>query len=316
MLARTADNLFWLARYMERADYLARLLQVAGYMNSVRVDGERNSEWESALVAAGADESFFAKHEQAEEATVVDFLAFDADNPSSIVNCIQTARRNARAARAAITTDMWEAVNSASQELVNNVANHVGANQRASFLEAVKSSVGLFHGVTANAMLRLDGFHFIRVGQFLERADNTARLLDVKYHVRLPEVSDVGGVVDYYQWLAILRAVGARRAYRVLFKAQVDPAQVAELLITREEFPRSLAYCYRQITVHLDAIHVQHPQRSAEAKRQAHSVFADLRYARVQQIITAGLHEYLTDLIERTEVLGIEVADGHLFQGR
>jgi uncharacterized alpha-E superfamily protein len=316
MLARTADNLFWLARYMERADYLARLLQVAGHMNAVRVDDDRNSEWESAIVAAGDGDAFFAKHDAADEAAVVDFIAFDTDNPSSIVNCIETARRNARAVRTALTADMWEAVNATWQELGSYRAMPLDEDKRTEFLDWVKARVGLFHGVCSNAMLRRDGFHFSRVGQFLERADNTARLLDVKYHVRLPQVSDVGGVIDYYQWLAILRVVGARRAYRVLFKGHVEPARTAELLIIREEFPRSLAFCYQQITLHLDAISSQDPQRSAEAKRQAHSLYADLRFSSVERIIASGLHEYLTDLIDRNETLGAEIADGHLFQGR
>jgi uncharacterized alpha-E superfamily protein len=181
------------------------------------------------------------------------------------------------------------------------------------FLDWVKARVSLFLGIVSNAMLRLDGFRFARVGVFLERADNTARLLDVKYHVRLPTVTDVGGVVDYYQWLAILRVVGARRAYRVLFKGPVQPAHVAELLIIREEFPRSLAFCYQQITQHLDAIVSQEPRAAAEAKRQAHSLYADLRFGRIDQIIGNGLHEYLTDLIERTERLGAQIAKGHLF---
>lgn len=316
MLARTADNLFWLARYMERADYLARLLQVAGHMNAVRVDDDRNSEWESAIVASGSRDAFSARHDSADEASVVDFLAFDADNPSSIVNCIETARRNARAVRTALTADMWEAVNATWQELAAFRATPLDEDRRTEFLDWVKARVGLFHGVCSNAMLRRDGFHFSRVGQFLERADNTARLLDVKYHVRLPSVSDVGGVIDYYQWLAILRVVGARRAYRVLFKGQVEPARTAELLILREEFPRSLAFCYQQITLHLDAIRSQDPQRSAEAKRQAHSLYADLRFSGVERIIVDGLHEFLTDIIGRTETLGAEIADGHLFQGR
>jgi uncharacterized alpha-E superfamily protein len=153
----------------------------------------------------------------------------------------------------------------------------------------------------------------VRIGQFLERADNSARLLDVKYHVRLPSVDDVGGVVDYYQWLAILRVVGARRAYRVLFKGQVEPARVAELLVTREEFPRSLSFCYAQITQQLDAIRSQDPQRTAEAMRQAHALHANLRHARVERIIAGGLHEYLTDVIEHTEVLGAEIAEAYLF---
>jgi uncharacterized alpha-E superfamily protein len=299
MLARTADNLFWLARYMERADYVARLLQVAGQMNAVRVDGERSSEWQSAIVAAGCESAYFEKYENADEAHVVEFLTFDTGNPTSIVNCVETARRNARAVRTALTADMWEAVNATWQELGNYRSAPDDEDTRNQLFEWIKSRVGLFHGVSSNAMLRRDGYHFSRVGQFVERADNTARLLDVKYHVRLPSVDDVGGVIDYYQWLAILRVVGARRAYRVLFKGQVEPAQVAELLVMREEFPRSLAFCYRQITEHLDAISSQDPQRSAEAKRMAHSLYADLRFARIDRVIREGLHEYLTDLVER-----------------
>jgi uncharacterized alpha-E superfamily protein len=313
MLARTADNLYWLARYMERADYLARLLQVAGHMSAVRVDASHSNEWESAIVAAGCRESYFEKHARADEATVIQFLAFDRDNSSSIVNCIETARRNARAVRTALTADMWEAVNASWQELSSYRAEAMDADRLAEFLDWVKARVGLFHGVCSNNMLRRDGFHFTRVGQFLERADNTARLLDVKYHVRLAQVSDVGGVVDYYQWLAILRVVSARRAYRVLFKGVVEPARVAELLITCSVFPRSLTFCYQMITQHLDAIESQDPQLAAEAKRQANSLYADLRYANVDTIIEKGLHEYLTQLIERTAELGAQIARGHLF---
>lgn len=313
MLARTADNLFWLARYMERADYLARLLQVAGHMSTVRVDSSHNSEWESAIVAAGCRDTYFEKHAAADEATVIQYLAFDRDNSSSIVNCIETARRNARAVRTALTADMWEAVNASWQELDSYRAESMDADRLAEFLDWVKARVGLFHGVCSNNMLRRDGFHFTRTGQFLERADNTARLLDVKYHVRLGQISDVGGVVDYYQWLAILRVVSARRAYRVLFKGVVEPARVAELLITSSVFPRSLAFCYQQITQHLDAIESQDPRLAAEAKRQANALYADLRYANVETIIKNGLHEYLTQLVDRTAELGGQIAKGHLF---
>lgn len=313
MLARTAESLFWLARYMERADYVARLLQVAGHMSAVRVDSDRRSEWESAIIASGGSVPYFAKHATIDEVSVIDFLAFDRDNPSSIANCIDTARRNARAVRTALTTTMWDAVQGAWQELPRFRDAPKNADLLNDFLEWVRVRVDLFHGVCSNSMLRRDSFYFLRTGQFLERADNIARLLDVKYHVRLPQVSDVGGVIDYYQWLAILRVVGARRAYRVLYKGRVEPAQVAELLITRSVFPRSLAFCYQQITHHLDAIEDQDPARVAEAKRCAHSLYADLRYASVDRIIESGLHEFLTDVIERTEALGTQIAVGHLF---
>lgn len=312
MLARTAGDLFWLARYMERADYVARLLQVAGHMNAVRVDKNLTSEWESAIVAAGCEETYPPGQAQ-DEASVIHFLAFDRNNPSSIVNCIEIARRNARSVRTNLTTEMWEAVNVTSQELAGFTGAPLNADRLSDFLEWVKTRIGLFHGVCSNGMLRRDSFHFIRTGQFLERADNTARLLDVKYHVRLPNVSDVGGLVDYYQWLAILRVVGARRAYRVLFKTQVEPLHVAELLISRREFPRSLAFCYEQITQHLDGIRAQDPKMSTEARRQAHSLFTNLRFARMEKVLRDGLHEYLTDVVDRTEALGTEIAKGHLF---
>lgn len=313
MLARTADNLFWLARYMERADYLARLLQVAGHMSSVRVDLAESNEWESAIVAAGCQDGYFAQYEKAEEASVIDFLAFDRNNASSIVNCIETARSNARAVRTALTADMWEAVNASWQELSAWRETSMDAGHLTEFLDWVKLRVGLFHGVCANNMLRRDSYHFTRTGQYLERADNTARLLDVKYHVRLPKVTDVGGVIDYYQWLAILRVVSARRAYRVLFKGLVEPARVVELLITSSVFPRSLTFCFQQITQHLDAIKDQDPHLAADAKREANSLYADLRYAQADTIIREGLHGYLTQLIERTSVLGAKIAKGHLF---
>ena len=313
MLARTAGDMFWLARYMERADYVARLLQVAGHMSAVRVDDSANSEWESAIVAAGCEEGYFAAREAADEASVVQFLAFDRGNPSSIINCIETARRNARSVRTSLTTEMWEAVNVTYQELAGFTGAVLDADRLAEFLEWVKARVGLFHGVCSNGMLRRDNFCFLRTGQFLERADNTARLLDVKYHVQLADVSEVGGLVDYYQWLAILRVVGARRAYRVLYKGRVEPIHVAELLIVRAEFPRSLAFCYEQITTHLDALTAQDSRLAAESMRNAHAMYAHLRFARADQIIASGLHEYLTDVIDRSHALGVEIAEGHLF---
>ncbi|MBD8525120.1 alpha-E domain-containing protein [Pseudomarimonas arenosa] len=313
MLARIAENLFWLSRYMERADYLARLLQVAGHMSAVRPDADSDSEWQSAIVAAGAKDSFFPER-QANEASVVDYLAFDPANTSSIVSCIETARRNARAVRTALTREMWEAVNGTWLEL-RDFKRGLEQDSAIEFLEWVKARVGLFQGVYANTMLRMDGFHFARLGQFLERADNTARLLDVKYHVRLPRVEDVGGVVDYYQWLAILRVVAARRAYRVLFQGKVQPPQVAELLILRPEFPRSLLFCYQRITEHLDRIEGQDPKRVAEAKQAAHGLHVQLRYGSIETVMEQGLHEYLSDIVDRTAELGGEIARSHLFGG-
>lgn len=313
MLARTAESLYWLARYVERADYVARLLQGAGHMSAVRVDADRSSEWESALVASGCHHDFFKDNEAATAEAVIAYLAFDGNNPSSIVSCIGTARRNARTVRTALTADMWDAVNSTWLELREFDFKAMDDDGLTAFLDWVKARAGLFNGVYASTMLRADGFHFARLGQFIERADNTSRLLDVKYHVRLPSPDDVGGVVDYYQWLAILRVVAARRAYRVLFKGSVTPIQVAELLILRPEFPRSLVFCYEQITAQLDQIQGHNPKRSAESKRLAHSMYAQLRFGRMDHIFRGGLHEYLTDVITRNDELTGEIAKAFFF---
>jgi uncharacterized alpha-E superfamily protein len=311
MLARIASNLFWLSRYMERADYLARLLQVAGHMGAVRPERDSVSEWESAIVAAGAEETFAGRFTPGEEA-VVEHLAFDTQNPSSIVSCIETARRNARAVRTALNTEAWEAVNGTWMEL-RQFSPNLSQDERIRFLDWVKARVGLFQGVYANTTLRMDSYHFFRIGQFLERADNTARLLDVKYHVRLPRAEDVGGVIDYYQWLAILRVVAARRAYRVLFQGRVEPSHVAELLVLREEFPRSLRFCFQRIVEHLERIEAQDPRRVADAKQLAHSLHIRLTYSSIDKVFETGLHEFLSDLIDRTAELGGAIARAHHF---
>lgn len=312
MLARTADGLYWLSRYMERADYVARLLQVAEHMSAARVDGSGYSEWESAIIASGTSDAFFEVHEQATPETVTSWLAFSDRNPSSIASCIRTARANARAVRTALTTDAWEAVNGSWHEL-RGFEPGLRGGELSRFLDWVKTRTGLFQGVCASTMLRKDGLHFSRLGQFLERADNSARLLDVKYHVLLPTSDEVGGLLDYYQWLAVLRVVGARRAYRVLFEGRISAQCVAELLILRPQFPRSLVYCFEEITGDLDAIISQDPRRTAEAKRQAHSTYAQLKFGRIEDIMEQGLHEYLTDFIARNDRLGTEIARGHLF---
>lgn len=313
MLARTAENLFWLTRYMERADHVARLLEVAGRMNAVRVDAERRSEWESAILASGVEDGYLAAHRTFERESVVHYLTMDLGNPSSIANCVEAARHNARSARSALTSDMWETVNTLWQELAQYQGGLLNTVQLVRLVSGVKAQVSRFQGVTATAMLRRDGFHFARIGQFIERADNTARLLDVKYHVRLPSVADVGGVVDYYQWLAILRAVDARRAYRALYQGRVQTAHVAELLISRLEFPRSLAYCYQAITYHLDAISDRDPRLAAESRRRAHILYSILRFAQAERIVADGLHEFLSDVIARTAVLARKIGEGHRF---
>lgn len=313
MLARTAENLFWLARYMERAEYVARLIQVAQRLTGTTASNGDANEWHSAIVAAGCEEGFVARHgEEVTPEAAIDYLVRDPENSSSILSCFETARRNSRSVRTALTADMWDAINTTWLEVREfDVEALLRAENLTRFLEWTKERAGLFNGAYANSMLRNDAFYFTRLGTFIERADNTARILDVKYHVLLPQEAKVGGVIDYYQWASILRAVSALRAYRWVYPGRMHPWQVAELLILRPELPRSLLFCFEQITANLDLIGQGHG-RPTEAQRLAGQMYAKLRYARIDDIFQEGLHEFLTEFIDSTIVLGQEVGKQYL----
>lgn len=306
MLARTAANLYWLARYLERADYTARLLQGAAHLSAMRVDADRESEWAAALEASGSALAIPGALD------VVRHLAFDTGNPSSIISCIETARRNARAVRTALTVDMWDAVNGAWLELRSFDPARMDEDRLTAFLDWVKARTGLFHGVYASTLLRTDGFRFTRLGQFVERADNSTRLLASRMPPVLPAANEVPALDDAAA-LAVLRVVGARRAYRVFYKGRVAPRPVAELLLLRPEFPRSLVYCFEQITQQLAEIRGQDPHRSAEGKRLAHLMYAQLRFGRIDDVLAEDPGRRLRELIGRIGQLGGEIAAGHCF---
>jgi len=314
VLARTADSLFWLARYMERAENVARILQVGHRMASMARSLENPSnEWESTLAATGCSVGFHAKHgKNADTRVVIDYLVQDRDNPSSIVSCFETARRNARTVRTALTADMWEALNDTWLGTRGMVASDFEPGRVVEFLDWVKHRSLLFHGAYANTMLRNSAYYFTQLGTFVERADNTARILDVKYHVLLPTAEAVGGVLDYYQWQAILRAVAAVRSYHWVYHDRLRPWYVAELLILRPEMPRSLRSCYAQITRYLDLLAERYGSKRGECHRQAGETDARLRFGRIDDIFQGGLHEFLTEFIDDTRRLGGEIAKFYL----
>jgi uncharacterized alpha-E superfamily protein len=313
MLARTAENLYWLARYMERADYVTRLLQVAGRVGISDTDAglQDGNEWHSSIVAAGCEELFYEQHEQATESTVTSFLIADPKNPSSIFSCLDTARHNARGVRTALTADMWDAVNGTWLGLRERDVSNLSAGGVADFLDWAKERTALFNGAYSTSMLRNDAFYFTRLGTVLERADNTARILDVKYHILLPRPDDVGGVLDYYQWAALLRVVSALRAYHLLYPGRICAENVADLLIMRPELPRSLIYCFEQVSKTLELI--EGGPRKSDAHSRAGALHAQLRYADIQAIMASGLHEYLTSLIDRTKLLGLDINKAYSF---
>jgi uncharacterized alpha-E superfamily protein len=317
MLSRTADNLYWLARYVERADFLARIIKAAQRLATLPTSySGTGTEWESALESSGAAQGFRATRGAAEEASVVDYLAFAPDNPSSIRNCIKFARANARAVRTALTAEMWEAINGAWIELgrfetSNNGSSRYDREELSRFFEFVKKTSLDYDGSVDRTMLRNDSYWFSRAGLYIERADNTARILDVKYHVLLPEHETVGGSVDYFQWTAILRAVSSLTAYHWVYRESVKPWLIADLLILKKEMPRSLIACYDNIVRFLDAIGDAYG-RVGPSQIQARDVLARLEHATTNEIFKIGLHEFITAFVEDNDRLGETISEQYL----
>jgi len=311
MLSRTAENLYWLARYVERAENMARLLDVTIRMAGLFPHQAGSNEWHSTLIAAGCANGFYAKHEDATPAAVIHYMTRDPDNSSSILSCLETARRNSRAVRTALTADMWEAVNSTWLEARVLQEAEFATESVHRFLDWVKERSRLFDGAVVGTMLRNDACWFTRLGTFIERADSTARLIDVKYHVLLPEYESVGGAADYHQWAAILRSVSALRAYHWVYRDRIKPWLIAELLILRPETPRSLIACLGEIMLNLDLL-AQNYGRRNECHRLAGQMHAKLRFERIDQIFQGGLHEFLTGFINANIELGNEISRQYL----
>ncbi|MBV5266463.1 alpha-E domain-containing protein [Pinisolibacter aquiterrae] len=313
MLSRTADSLFWLSRYVERAENTARIIDTASRLATLPSGyGASTNEWESALAATGCLSAFkdvYGEDPTAESA--VDFLAFSPANPSSIKNCLEVARFNARAVRTALTAEMWETINSAWLELKNYGPGELDLSQLADFLRFVKRTSLAFDGSAYRTMLRNDNYWFSRLGVFIERADATARLIDVKYHVLLPPESHVGGGIDYFQWSSILRAVSAQTSYHWVYRQSLKPWLVADLMILNTQMPRSLAACYASLTRNLDQI-AQGYGRQGASQRAARSTFTRLESTDIDTIIAGGLHEFLAEFVADNSRLGALITEQYL----
>src|SRR5215813_8735104 len=312
MLSRTADNLYWLARYVERAEYLARIMEVTQRLTTLPLAyvGSTN-EWESAVATAGCAHAFSSLYPEANEETVTDFLAFSSANPSSIRNCFEVARTNARAVRTALTVEMWDAINGAWLELKRFGNGPPSREEFMRFLRWVQESSLRFDGSAYRTMLRNDAYWFSRLGVYIERADNTARILDVKYHLLLPENERVGGPLDYFQWAAILRSVSALTAYHWVYRDSLKPWLVADLLILKDEMPRSLAACYEAIVRNLEALAGLYG-RQGPAQRQARGIRTRLQNSRMDGIFQRGLHEFIGEFITENNRLGSAITEQFL----
>jgi len=312
MLSRTADNLYWLARLMERADCIARIIDAAQRLVSMpQVTGETTNEWESAIATACCVDAFKARHDQADARNVVEFLAFAHDNPASIRNCVEIARTNARAVRTALTGEMWDAINSAWLEVKRFNPDRTQGEELSRFLAFVKEASLRFDGAAFRTMLRNDAYCFSRLGILIERADATARILDVKYHVLLPEQARVGGPLDYFQWVSILRSVSARTSYHWVYRDSVKPWLVADLLILNRQMPRSLASCYENLSRYLDDL-AQYYGRQGNSQRLARSTLTRLSNASMEEIFQDGLHEFIGGFIAENNRLGAAITEQYL----
>ncbi len=313
MLGRTANDLFWLSRYVERAENMARLIE-AGYRIALlpRVGDDGKQEWASTLESAGCAEHYYAKHGTLNTRNVVDFLLFDASNPSSIHACLATARRNARAQRTALTREMWESLNGSWLEFQAIRPATLRSDALPRILDWVKERSAGYRGAMLNTILRNDTYFFSQLGTFLERADNTARILDVKYYVLLPSTDMIGSSVDNAQWESILRSVSAHRSYRWVYKDSYRSWRIADYLILNRAMPRSLRACYSQIDSNLASL----ASLYGEAKpclETAKSTLAQLEHGDIDTIFQAGLHEFLLEFIARNNRVAHEISEAYHF---
>jgi len=313
MLSRTADHLFWMARYMERAENTARMLDVnyqASLMPQSAIEAETG--WKGLLGISELSGDFATRHGAVTPDSVMRYMVSDAANGSSIRNCLQAARENARAVRGTLTTEVWETQNQTWLEFQRMIANESFLRDPSTLFEWVKFRSHLSRGVTVGTMLQDEAFHFLRIGSFLERADNTARLLDVKFHAVESEYfgANAGAAgrdteVDFYHWSGILRSVSGFEVYRKAYRNVIRPEKVAELLILRPDMPRSLAACMHEVVANLERVA---NEQSTETLRRAGRLRADLQYGRIDEILATGLHAYLTQFLERVGTLGIGIS--------
>ena len=311
MLSRTADNLFWIARYMERAETAARLLEVGSRIALLPSAGGYRNEWDSLLQASGNADAFGRKYGDPVQRNIESFLFFDRDNPSSVASCITTARENGRIVRTALTTQVWDALNTAFQELRQLERTPRSELELSRLTEWTMRHAAMVRGAIEATLLRNDGWDFLNLGYHLERADNTARLMDVKYYVLLPKVEFVGSGLDNYQWTTLLRAMSAHRAFHWAYGGEVTAAKIAHFLILNSQCPRSLITCVEEISLHLDRLAKAYGAKT-EAQARAKDMLAALEATKVEDIFDEGLHEFLSRFIREVASLGSLVHDTYL----
>jgi len=321
MLSRTADHLFWMSRYTERAENTARMLDV-NYQTSLLPQSAAVAQvgWQGMLSISELLPAYGAKYGQdITPRNVMDFMVRDESNPSSIVSCLRAARENARAVRGALTTELWETQNATWLKLAGYLKTQDFERDPGAFFEWVKHRSHLSRGVAVGTMLQDEALYFLRIGTFLERADNTARLIDVKFQAlaggdffgqaHVPGNGREGQEIDFYHWSAILRSVSGFEVYRKVYRDVITPERVAELLILRPDMPRSLAASMNEVVNNLAVVA---NEVSGETQRRAGKLKSDLQYARIDEILATGLHAFLTQFLDRVNELGGRISQDFL----
>ncbi|WP_424966451.1 MULTISPECIES: alpha-E domain-containing protein [unclassified Dinoroseobacter] len=313
MLGKTAGGLFWMFRYLERSENIARLVD-AGHRIALTRSGAAENEWASILATAGARDAYLEKYEEFEGSNAIDFLLRDKDNPSSVLSVISAARDNARMVRTALTREVWEAVNECYLTLKKLLARKVPARDLPDVLGTIRQRSAFVRGALHGTMMRNDIYDFARIGTFLERADNTARILDVKYYVLLPSANFVGSSLDNVQWETILRSVSGEGAFRHEYGPDGSPVDIAEFLMLDKRMPRSLAFCYSKLRDNLGYLETDYGDRHA-CHDTADAVCARIKASTVDIIFEGGLHEFLQDFLRFNAMLGQQIEQDYRFYG-
>ena len=309
MLCRTASDLYWLSRYIERAENTARFIDFTQRIALLpaRLDPGRAeaASWQRALDALGLDEAYEKAHGAPTAGRVLHYLILDPANPTSIYNCLRYARENGRAQRGAISAEMYQDLNASWLEINEMAWGQIVSDGVTPFLEWLKTRSAAFRGVVVGTMGRDEGYNFMRLGTFIERADNTVRLLDIKYaQAEHDEMNAERNIVEYYQWSAMLQAISAFETYRKIYRDTVTAERVIDLLIYRSDVPRSLATC-------CEAMHSIIAKlaggESIEATRLAGSLAASFRYGRIEEVFSAGMQPFLDGVMQRIDTLTLEI---------
>ncbi|MEZ5710209.1 MAG: alpha-E domain-containing protein [Blastomonas sp.] len=313
MLGKTAGGLYWMQRYLERSENIARLVD-AGFRIALTRSEAAEDEWSSVLTTAGVREAYDEKYDNYDGSNVVNYLLRDKSNPSSVLSVIDSARNNARMVRTALTREVWEATNECWMTLRDLLRTQISDTDLPDVLAVIRQQSALVRGAQSGTMMRNDIYFFAQLGAFVERADSTARILDVKYYVLLPSLSLVGSRLDNVQWETVLRSVSAYTAFRWLNPGETNPRNIAEFLILDRTMPRSLSFCCARMANALAAIAREYGEQK-DSTVLAASLRQEMERASIEKVLDNGLHEFIQDFITRIGTLGKQVEEDYRFYG-